>query len=86
MISGLLTVVPDSSTLLQAFIVGTGGCPGGSGKVMTKSLTNAMDPFITGEQYMGLSADGATLRCNVGAKLSQHYQKMGHDDYDPLHQ
>ena len=85
MISGLVTVVPDSPDLLQAFLTGTDICPHGSGDDMTASLVNTWETFITGSQYNGLAADGATLHCNVGKKLATHFGRRGHDDYDPLH-
>ena len=85
MMSGLTTVVPDSPSLIQAFFVGSDCCPGGSGDEQTRSLTAVFDRYICGSQYLGLAADGATLHCNVGVKLGEHYGKKGHDDYDPLH-
>ena len=85
MLSGLVTVVPDSQTLLQAFLTGTEVCPGGSGDLMCASLVKTWQPYIKGSQYNGLAADGATLHCNVGSKLADHFKRKGHDDYDPLH-
>ena len=85
MVSGLVTVVPDSPNLLQAFFTGSKACPGGTGDEMTESLVQVLDPYVTGNQYLGLAADGATLHCNVGTKLSEHFGKEGHDCYDPLH-
>ena len=75
MICGLVTVVPDSPCLLQAFLTGTEVCPHGSGESMTASLVKVWDQYITGSQYNGLAADGATLHCNVGSKLSTHYNR-----------
>ena len=43
MVSGLLTVIPDSDTLLQAFVIGSGCCPGASWVEMTRSLTTSTD-------------------------------------------
>jgi hypothetical protein len=101
MVSGLVTAVSDSPVLLQAFLTGTKVCPAGSGKEMSNSLTEVWDQFISGPQvrcnrrlqlhwnfqYGGLAADGATLHCNVGTYLGEHYGTEGqeHDDYDPLH-
>ena len=75
MICGLVTVVPDSPCLLQAFLTGTEVFPHGSGESMTASLVKVWDQYITGSQYNGLAADGATLHCNVGSKLSTHYNR-----------
>ena len=85
MISGLVTVVPDSECLIQAFLTGTELCPHGSGTDMTQSLTKVWDKFFVSSQYHGLAADGATLHCNVGRELGKHFQRKVHDDYDPLH-
>ena len=54
MISGLVTVVPDSPILLQAFLTGTDLCPHGSGCDMTKSLVKVWDPLIAGSQVNNL--------------------------------
>ena len=85
MISGLVTVVPDSPSLLQAFLTGTDVCPKGTGDDMSASLVKVWQPYIIGSQYNGLAADGATLHCNVGPKVAAHFGRRGHDDYDPLH-
>jgi hypothetical protein len=85
MVSGLVTVVPDTAELIQAFFTGSKACPGGSGDAMTESLVEVVSPYIDRSQYLGIAADGATLHCNVGKKLGEHFQKKGHDDYDPLH-
>jgi hypothetical protein len=44
-----------------------------------------VDGLIQRSQYLGLAVDGATLHCNVGMKLVEHFDKMVHDAYDPLH-
>ena len=85
MMSGLVSAVPDSDQLLQAFFTGSKVCPGGTGDQQTESLVEVYDSYISGNQYLGLAADGATLHCNVGRKLSEHFGREGHDDYDPLH-
>jgi hypothetical protein len=50
MVSGLVTVVPDSDTLLQAFFTSARECPGATGEAMTMSLTLVWDAFILGRQ------------------------------------
>jgi hypothetical protein len=85
MVSGMVTVVPDTPQPLQAFFLASKACPGGTGDAMTESLVEVVDGMIERSQYLGLAADGATLHCNVGRKLGEHFGKKGHDDYDPLH-
>ena len=85
MLCGLVTVVPDSSQLLQAFLTGTEVCSGSTGDDMTESLVKVWKQFIVGSQYNGLAADGATLHCHVGSKTAAEFGRRGHDDYDPLH-
>jgi len=85
MVSGLVTVVPDTPVPLQAFFTASKACPGGTGDDMTESLVGVVDGIIERSQYLGLAADGATLHCNVGKKLGEHFGKKVHDDYDPLH-
>ena len=50
MVSGLVTVVPDTPELLQAFFTGSKRCPGGTGRAQTDSLTPIYDRYITGYQ------------------------------------
>ena len=85
MVSGLVTVVPDTPVLLQTFFLASKSCPGGTGDAMTESLVGVMEGLVDRSQYLGISADGATLHCNVGRKLGEHFKKRVHDDYDPLH-
>lgn len=85
MICGMFTVVPDSEEPLQAIFVSCNVCPGSSGDAQTTSLVKSVEKYLQPEQYLGLCADGATLRCNVGKKLSQHFGQIGQDDYDLMH-
>ena len=50
MVSGLVTVVPDSQELLQAFFTGSKSCPGGTGREQVASLVPVYDCYITGSQ------------------------------------
>ena len=52
MISGLVTVVPDSPCFLQAFLTGTELCPHGSGIDMANSLIKVWDSFIIRSQVL----------------------------------
>ena len=86
MLTGLVTVVPDSDEPIQAFFVSSKACPGGSGEAQARSMVEAVEPYLAvKEQYLGLCADGHTLHCGVGKKLSEHFEQEGHDDYDPMH-
>lgn len=50
MVSGLVTVVPDSPELIQAFFTGSKVCPGGTGDAQTASLAPVYDRYIIGSQ------------------------------------
>lgn len=86
MLTGLVTVVPDSDQPIQAFFISSKACPGGSGEDQARSMIEAVEPYLGDKaQYLGLCADGHTLHCGVGNKMSQHFGQDGHDDYDPMH-
>ena len=80
-----MKVTPDSAELIKAYFITSTWSPGGSGREKAKEIVAGVDKFITAEQYQGLSADGHTIAIHVGDYIAEHYQALGHDDYDPLH-
>ena len=85
MLCGLVTVVPDSEEPLQAFFISSKACPEGSGEAQTRSILCVKKYLVEKYQYLGLAADGATLYCGVGRRLGEHFERIGHDDYDLVH-
>ena len=84
-IVGIVSVFPDSPKLIQAVYAGAPVCPKGDGESLRDNTASVTDKFISGEQYMGGSVDGATLHCNFGPLMDEHYGRQGIWDWDPLH-
>ena len=84
-IVGLVSVFPDSPKLIQAVYAGAPVCPKGDGESIRDSTAGVSDQFITGDQYMGGSVDGATLHVGIGPLMDEHMGREGIWDWDPLH-
>ena len=85
MVSGLITVVPDSDQPIQGFLISCGVSTAGSGDEQAAALFEQVTSYIEGSQFLGTSADGHTVHCGVGPKLGQLLGKEGINDYDPMH-
>ena len=82
---GLTTVVPDSPKLIQSLYIKSRWSLGSSGAEKAKVIVEALEPFITGEQYQGLSADGGLLSTHAGDYVAGQLGVEVKDDLDPMH-
>jgi hypothetical protein len=82
---GLIAVTPDTSNLIKAFYINSCWSPSGYGRAKAKEVVQSTDRYMTGEQYGGMSVDGAYIATHVGEYVAEHYGVTAHDDLDPMH-
>ena len=82
---GCLTLNPGGKEPIVALLLGLPKCAGGTGPILTNSITEVADEYIVPEQYVGGTGDGVYEHCGVGALLDRHYDRKGFFTWDLMH-
>lgn len=82
---GLTTIFPGSSPLIQAVFCGAPKGIRSDGVSTAKCMAETVAPYMTPEQYLGTSEDGANFLSHVGDHLDSELGQKGHHDWDGVH-
>lgn len=84
-IIGVVTIVPGSQQLLQAFFLDAPLCPNSTGDGLATSIISVVEPLIRSTQFMGFTGDGVYYKCHVGEKLNDHFGTDAVFTWDKMH-
>ena len=84
-IVGLALLMPGSSQLIHAIILGVPKCCLHDGKSLAECIIKVVDKIIKAEQYGGTSTDGAYILASLGKVVDAFFGVKGQHDWDPLH-
>ena len=82
---GLTTLFPGSKPLLQSVFCGAPKGVKGDAASIADSMFSIVSPYISPEQYLGTSEDGANFLASVGEHLDKLMGVEGHHDWDGVH-
>ena len=84
---GLTTVFPGDSPLIQSVFCGAPKGVKSDGLSTAKNMADTVAPYMSSQQYVGTSADGANFLAHVGEHLDKELGREGegHHDWDGAH-
>ena len=71
--------------LLVAFFISIPVVKQHTGKGVAENIWRETDEYIEPGQYKGISVDGQYFSLHVPELMDEHYEAVGHHDWDPMH-